>query len=82
MQPEETKPKEDLEYYMKELDKVLGIMQDDNNISLDKLLDNYEYGSGIIKKCEKLLEEAKMRIKKITEKAQEPNAEPKNESLF
>jgi len=82
MQQEVAKPSEDLEYFMKELDVILEAMQGNNNISLDKLLDNYEKGSIIIKKCEKLLEEAKLRIKKITEKAQSPDVEPKTETLF
>jgi len=82
MQPEIKKPSEDLEYCMKELDIILEAMQGNDNISLDKLLDNYEKGSNIIKKCEKLLEEAKLRIKKITENAETPEVEPKNETLF
>jgi len=66
-----TKKKEEteksFEYCMKELDRILAEIENQEIQSLDKFLANYEYGATLINKCEKILASATMRIKKISD---------------
>ena len=66
------------EFYMKEVDRVITEMEDGNIDQLDKLIENYEYGTTMIEKCNKLLKEAELRIHKITKKVEKDSV---NESI-
>jgi len=63
-----SEPTKSFEEYMKELDKILAQMGDTETTSLDQILDAYEYGTTLITKCEQILADATMRIKRITDK--------------
>ena len=53
------------EFYEKELDRIILELENGTIESFDKLIENYEYGSTIIKKCEKILKDAELRVQKI-----------------
>ena len=50
------------EFFEKELERVLTELESGKIDSLDKLLENYEYGMEMVKKCEQILKEAEMRV--------------------
>ncbi|MCL1827043.1 MAG: exodeoxyribonuclease VII small subunit [Candidatus Cloacimonetes bacterium] len=58
--------KESFEFFMKEIDRVIHEMEKGTPDQLDKLIQNFEYGSELIEKCQTILEEAEVRIQKIT----------------
>ncbi|MCL2063468.1 MAG: exodeoxyribonuclease VII small subunit [Candidatus Cloacimonetes bacterium] len=56
------------EYYEKELERVMTELEDGNLDTLDKLIENFEYGTKMIEKCEQILKKAELRIHKISKK--------------
>ena len=54
------------EFYIKELDRVLAEMEKGGISQLDSMIENFEYGSRLIEKCNKILKEAEMRVQKIS----------------
>ena len=56
------------EFLMKEIDKVLNQMENGSIDKLEDLLGNFEYGSQLIEKCQKMLNEAELRVQKINKK--------------
>jgi exodeoxyribonuclease VII small subunit len=64
------------EQYENELKRILIELEGDKIDSLDKLIENYEYGTKILKKCEDILKKAELKIQKIQENsAKETNRE-------
>ena len=55
------------EYYEKELNKIITELESGNIDSLEKMIENYEYGANLIEKCEILLKNAELRVQKITD---------------
>jgi len=55
------------EFYMKELDRIIAEMEGGNLDQLEKLIKNFEHGSEIIDKCNKILKEAELRVHKSRE---------------
>ena len=53
------------EFYEKELERIIIELENGNIESFDKLIENYEYGTSVIKECEKILKEAELRVQKI-----------------
>lgn len=49
-----------------ELEKVTN-SSENNADNLDKIIKNYEYGTQLIKHCEKKLQDAKLKVQKIME---------------
>jgi len=69
------------EYYEHELERVMSELEEGKIETLDKLIQNYEYGSTIIEKCEKILQEAEMRIQKISKRESMTNPIPSRNEL-
>jgi len=65
------------EIYEKELSNIIAELENNKIETLDKLVENYEYGMNIIQKCEDILKNAEMKIQKINEKI---SNEVKNET--
>jgi exodeoxyribonuclease VII small subunit len=61
------KKEKSFEYYMKELDKIIAEMENGGIDQLEKLVMNFEHGSEIINKCNKMLKEAEMRVYRVRE---------------
>jgi len=63
------------EFYMKELDNIITEMENGDIDQLEKLVENFEQGSELIDKCNKILKEAELRIYKVQVlKAERPDA--------
>ena len=54
------------EFYMKELDRILSEMENSGIGQLESMIVNFEYGSQLIEKCNKILREAELRVQKIS----------------
>ena len=58
------------EFLMHEIDRILSEMERGNIDQLDQLIANYEYGTSIIAKCNRILKDAEIKVNKITEQIQ------------
>ena len=59
---------ESFEQSLKKLDKLLNDIENKKIENLDEFINSYEYGATLIEKCEKKLNDATLRIKKISER--------------
>jgi len=59
--------KDSFEFYMKEIDRVISEMEKGGIDQLDNMIENFEYGSQLIERCNKILKEAEMRVTKISQ---------------
>ncbi|MCK9328550.1 MAG: exodeoxyribonuclease VII small subunit [Candidatus Cloacimonetes bacterium] len=51
-----------------ELEKIINEMEQGSIDDLDKLIENYENGSKLIERCNKILKDAELKVQKITQK--------------
>ena len=66
MEQKKEEENQGFEFYLSEIERVLAEMEQGGIGQLDSLLKNYEYGSQLIEKCNKILKEAEIRVEKIT----------------
>ena len=60
-------------FYMKEIDRVVAEMEKGGIDQLDSLIENFEYGSALIEKCNKILKEAELKVQKISARFNKEN---------
>ena len=69
---------ESFEFCMNEIERIISEMESSNIDELDQLIENFEYGSKMLNKCQKILKTAELRVQKITEKIEGETADESN----
>ena len=73
---------EDFEQYMEKLEMLLSNMETDKPYTLSQFLKEFEQGAQIIEKCEKILQKATLRVKKVNDKLTHINDENNGENII
>ena len=68
MSEKKDETEKNFEFYLKELDSLLNDIENKKIDNLDEFINSYEYGVTLIEECEKRLQAATLRIKKINER--------------
>jgi len=66
------------EQALDELEKLVAAMEEDQ-LPLEKLVENYEQGSKLLARCESVLESARKRLELITLEGESGSAAPESE---
>ncbi|MEM7260887.1 MAG: exodeoxyribonuclease VII small subunit [Planctomycetota bacterium] len=73
--PAATEPPESYRAAAEEIESILGQIERDRNLDVDRLADHVERASGLIKFCYDRLEKAEMRVRKVTDDLASTTAE-------